>query len=111
MIIAEGALSESFIDDDSRGMFHNAHEYAMLYPEPRRRRRNIAHRVSTTVTRSRRRRRASRGAPGCGRQKAAERRHLRGYVDVISPRRIAGWAQNVDHPEAPVCLDIYAGDR
>jgi hypothetical protein len=25
VILAEGALSESFIDDDSRGMFHNAH--------------------------------------------------------------------------------------
>ena len=24
---------------------------------------------------------------------------------------IAGWAQNVDHPEAPVCLDIFAGGR
>ena len=33
VIIAEGALSESFIDDDSRGMFHNAHEYRALYPE------------------------------------------------------------------------------
>ena len=32
VIIAEGALSESFIDDDSRGMFHNAHEYRALYP-------------------------------------------------------------------------------
>ena len=32
VIIAEGALSESFIDDDSRGMFHNAHEYRVLYP-------------------------------------------------------------------------------
>ena len=31
MIIAEGALSERFIDDDSRGMFHNAHEYRALY--------------------------------------------------------------------------------
>ena len=28
VIIAEGAPSESFIDDDSRGMFQNAHEYA-----------------------------------------------------------------------------------
>ena len=27
VIIAEGALSETFLDDDSRGMFHNAHEY------------------------------------------------------------------------------------
>ncbi len=33
IIIAEGALSESFIDDDSRQMFHNAHEYAALYPD------------------------------------------------------------------------------
>ena len=32
VIIAEGALSETFIDDDSRFMFHNAHEYAVLYP-------------------------------------------------------------------------------
>ena len=33
VIIAEGALSESFIDDDDRGMFHNAHEYRTLYPD------------------------------------------------------------------------------
>ena len=33
VIIAEGALSETFIDDDSRGMFHNAHEYRRLYAE------------------------------------------------------------------------------
>ena len=28
-----------------------------------------------------------------------------------APARIAGWAQNPDHPEAPVCLEIYAGGR
>jgi hypothetical protein len=32
IIIAEGALSESFVDDDSRGIFQNAHEFAELYP-------------------------------------------------------------------------------
>ena len=32
MLLAEGAASESFVDDDSRGMFHNASEYAALYP-------------------------------------------------------------------------------
>jgi len=31
-IIAEGALSETYIDDDNRGMFHNAQEYRELYP-------------------------------------------------------------------------------
>ena len=32
VLLAEGAPSESFIDDDSRGMFHNAAEFAALYP-------------------------------------------------------------------------------
>ena len=111
VIIAEGALSESFIDDDSRGMFHNAHEYAVLYPKPalvmaqycaprlsdgyevEAARRRIARRAGL---------RPAEGLPSVG--------TLRGYVDVISPRLIAGWAQNLDHPEAPVCLDIFAGE-
>ena len=33
LLLAEGAPSESFIDDDSRGMFHNAAEYTRLYPD------------------------------------------------------------------------------
>jgi hypothetical protein len=33
VILAEGALSETFVDDDSRGMFHNVGEYGALYPE------------------------------------------------------------------------------
>ncbi len=33
VLLAEGAPSESFLDDDSRGMFHNAAEYAALYPD------------------------------------------------------------------------------
>jgi hypothetical protein len=37
VIVAEGALSESFVDDDSREMFHNASEYAALYPGARER--------------------------------------------------------------------------
>jgi len=32
VIIAEGALSETFIDDESRAMFHNAMDYRALYP-------------------------------------------------------------------------------
>ena len=32
VLLAEGAASESYLDDDSRGMFHNASEYAELYP-------------------------------------------------------------------------------
>ena len=36
---------------------------------------------------------------------------LRGYVERITPHVVEGWAQSVEHPEAPVCLDIYAGGR
>ena len=32
VLLAEGAASESFLDDDSRGMFHNTSEFAALYP-------------------------------------------------------------------------------
>ena len=32
MLLAEGAPAESFVDDDSRGMFHNAAEHDALYP-------------------------------------------------------------------------------
>ena len=33
IILAEGAPSETFLDDDSRSMFHNARDYAALYPD------------------------------------------------------------------------------
>jgi len=36
VIVAEGALSETFLDDNSRDMFHNAAEYHRLYPNARR---------------------------------------------------------------------------
>jgi autotransporter passenger strand-loop-strand repeat protein len=32
VILAEGAPSETFVNDDSRGMFHNARAYETLYP-------------------------------------------------------------------------------
>ena len=36
---------------------------------------------------------------------------LRGFVDRVTPHVIEGWAQNTDHPEAPVCLDVLVGGR
>jgi O-antigen biosynthesis protein len=111
LIIAEGAPSETFIDDDSRFMFQNAHEYRRLYPEaatgvdrycaPRREdgyeveaaRRHIALRA------------------GLYAKDAGRPNELRGFVDLVSAESIEGWAQNTHHPEAPVCLDIYAGNK
>jgi autotransporter passenger strand-loop-strand repeat protein len=106
VIIAEGALSETFLDDNSRGMFHNAYEYETLYVE--------THSAPVQYCAPRcqegyeveavRRRIASRAglAIGDGGGK------LRGYVDAVRGNYVKGWAQNVEHPEAPVCLDIFA---
>ena len=81
VIVAEGALSETFIDDDSRGMFHNAHEYrralsraaaaagAVLRAPSRR-----------TATRSKRCGSALRPCRAAAGGRRARRR-LRGYVD------------------------------
>jgi hypothetical protein len=109
VIVAEGALSESFVDDDSRGMFHNAHEYRDLYPD--------AHQTLARYCAPRRdegyeveaARRRIEARAGLRAAIGEDTLALRGFVDVVSPRRIAGWAQTVEHPEAPVCLDIFAG--
>jgi len=112
MIVAEGAPSESFIDDDSRGMFHNAREYDALYPDvvtapahycaPRR---DEGYEVESARRRIALRAGLLRVADGPRIGK------LNGYVDQVSKDCIAGWAQNADHPEAPICLDIYADGR
>jgi hypothetical protein len=111
VIIAEGALSESFINDDSRNMFHNAHEYATLYPDGLD---GAAHYCAPRLdcgyeVEAARHRIAVRA--GLTRADARAAGPLRGHVDIISMNCIAGWAQAMDYPEAPVCLDIYAGGR
>ena len=94
-------------------MFHNAHEFAALYPDARRRGRAGAILRAAPLrrlcrSRAARRRIALRAGLRAGVAGAGE---LRGFVDHAGSKRIQGWAQNVDHPEAPVCLDIYAGGR
>jgi autotransporter passenger strand-loop-strand repeat protein len=106
VILAEGAPAESFIDDDTRMMFHNAHEYRALHPdEPVQPARYCAPRLNDGYAVEAARRRIERRAgikPG-----SVTKLAFRGYIDVIDAERIVGWAQNPDHPEAPVCLDIY----
>ena len=87
VIIAEGALSESFIDDDSRGMFHNAREYRALYPEAA----PGARAILRTAARGRLR------ARGCA---ATHRAASRDTVAAI--RRAA------DRPSARICRSGHA---
>jgi hypothetical protein len=112
VIVAEDSLSESFIDDDSRGMFHNAQEYYALYPDQHRvLARYCAPRCDSGYEVEAARNRIA-GRSGL-QQAIADRAPptLRGWVDRISAHVIEGWAQNVEYPEAWVCLDIYSGGR
>ena len=112
VIIAEGSLSETFVDDNSRGIFHNAHEYPALYPDaedmPAR---YCAPRCSDgyEVETARRLIDARAGLQTLDQSPRIDT--LRGYIDSVGARSIEGWAQNTEHPEAPVCLDIRVGGR
>ncbi len=112
VLIAEGALSESFIDDDSRGMFHNAPEYRIAYPDERcAPARYCAPRPDGGYEIEAARQRIEGRAGLRPAKNKNEKLTLRGYVDCIGLQVVAGWAQNVEYPEAPVCLDIFVGDR
>jgi hypothetical protein len=113
VILAEGAASETFVDDHSRGMFHNAHEYYALHPD------EVAPAVAYYhaprleqgfVVEAVRRRIAMRAGLEPVVQ-VSDPGGMRGFVDVASTECIAGWAQSTLHPDAPVCLDIFAGGR
>ena len=111
VILAEGAPSETFVDDDSRGMFHNAHDYAELYPDALLvAARYCARRLDSgyEVEAARARIDARAGLQQSVTQAATT---LRGYVDALGAGRISGWAQNPAQPEAPVCLDILVDGR
>jgi hypothetical protein len=110
VIVAEGSFSETFIDDVSRGIFHNAHEYREFYSGET----SVPARFCAPRLRD-------------GYRVEAARRHidtlaglrhdtsatlpLRGFVDVVKAKTISGWAQSPDYPEAPVCLEIVADSR
>jgi O-antigen biosynthesis protein len=112
VIIAEGALAETFIDDDSRAMFQNAHDYATLYgedsPAPAH---YCAPRLSEGYEVEAVRQRLAQRTGLLHAADAPQLGALRGYIDRVRAGSIAGWAQNTDAPEAPVCLDILADGK
>ena len=112
VIIAEGALSETFIDDDSRGMFHNAHDYDTLYAQvPAVAAHYCAPRLDEGYEVEAVRQRLALRSGLVRRSDTAQLGALRGYIDRVRAGSIAGWAQNADAPEAPVCLDILADGK
>jgi autotransporter passenger strand-loop-strand repeat protein len=106
VLIAEGALSESFVDDDSRAMFQNAHEFRKLYPEERSREAvYCAPRVEDGYALDRVRRRLAERA-GNAYPAATDFGLLLGAVERCDVEGVSGWALNTAFPNAPVCLDV-----
>jgi hypothetical protein len=109
IILAEGAASETFVDDQSRGMFHNAAEYRALYPDaPVLPARYCAPRVEDgEALGAARRRIIARARPA----DAAPRPllppgPLSGHLDVVERDRIGGWAWDAHRPDEAVSLEI-----
>lgn len=104
IIFANGAPSETFIDDESRGMFHNAAEYAALYPQARKQPAiYCAPRVEQGAVLEEVRRRL---AVEAGlRPASVEERALSGFIDTVTRTRISGWART-DGGDRPVRLRI-----
>ncbi|WP_419730802.1 Hint domain-containing protein [Lichenicola sp.] len=97
ILLAENAPAESFIDDGSRGMFHNAGEYTELYPQavPQPARYCAPHLEAgeaLEVLRERLAVRARSAAPVA----PAGRTPLDGHLDQVDHQMIRGWAREPD---------------
>ncbi len=109
VIFAHNCPVESFLDDGCRRQFSNAPTFDDLYPDD-------AHAMAPCAPRAEhgfqlaeiQRRMAARAGILPASQTSSA---LRGFVDQAGPDIVTGWAQLIDHPEAPVSLDILAGGR
>ncbi len=99
LILAEGAASETFIDDSSRGMFRNVADYHARYPDA-----PVASRTSClprlergpALDALRRRLAGQAAAPG----------PMEGRLDTVDEDRITGWARNVEAPGYRIRLRV-----
>lgn len=107
-VLAEGVFAESFADGPGlRGQFHNAAAFHAAFPDyeaPAALRlcapRPLAGAALEKLVRPVAARAAARITPG----------RLRGYVDIMEVGgHMEGWAQDLDHPELPVLLEIRLG--
>ena len=100
ILLAEGAPAESFIDDSSRRMFHNAAEFGMLYPEVARSpARYCAPRVEEgELLEAIRARLAALPRPTAT--------TLRGFLDTANRDGLTGWARDPAAPSERITLRI-----
>jgi autotransporter passenger strand-loop-strand repeat protein len=105
VILAEGAASETFVDDGSRGMFHNAGEFAQHHPgAPNVPARYCAPRVEDGERLHAVRRRLAARTEAV--PQAAAPGRLFGRLDVVDESRISGWARDDAFPDGAVRLRV-----
>ncbi len=108
VLFAEGTPAESFVDDDSRGMFHNAAEYRALHPDiGLRPALYCAPRLDGGEALEAMRRRLARRADPAPTPAASR---IEGVLDEVRRDRIAGWARDAAVPDRRVRLRILDGD-
>jgi hypothetical protein len=102
VIFAEGAAAETFVDCDSRGMFHNAGEFAELYPgEVAPRWQFYAPRLGDEPQVEALWRRLALGA-GI----TVEAGPLQGHLDEADCRVVRGWARDAGLSDMPVLVEV-----
>ncbi|HEX4504620.1 MAG TPA: Hint domain-containing protein, partial [Alphaproteobacteria bacterium] len=94
VILAEDAPAESFVEDDSRMLFHNAEEYRRLYPdEPHRRDAEFcAPRIEAGPKLDEIRRTLAARTAHLRAEGVAAPWGRRGKIEVTTSRLVAGWA-------------------
>ncbi len=107
IIHAEGALSETFVDDDSRDMFHNIAEHRTLYPHavrvlPRYCAPRVEDGEELEVVR---RRIAARTQPAQADETGGSAGTCLGHLDLVRRGCVEGWAHD-EGSDSPVLLRV-----
>jgi glycosyltransferase involved in cell wall biosynthesis len=112
VILAEGAPAESFAAVDGRGMFHNAKEFAALYPQAANAPAAYCaiRRTEGAELESVKRWIAARALQEGFVPEADGTSGLRGRLDVVTHERVEGWARDEEFPDRRVTLRVMDND-
>ncbi|MDD2877335.1 MAG: Hint domain-containing protein [Acidiphilium sp.] len=113
VIFAEGAASETYINDDNRLMFHNASSYAARYDDDAISRDYCAERIVAGPVLAAIRTRLA-GLAGISRTEGTPGGLIGRFERIETDKAgtwAVGWAQNQSFPDMPVCFEILRHGR
>ncbi|GBQ21401.1 hypothetical protein AA0472_0438 [Acetobacter estunensis NRIC 0472] len=116
VLLAEGAASESYVEDGARGIFQNFSEYYTLYPDASR---EWAVRCAPYVDegetlraiRAKLEEHASLLEMAEVMQEFEDDSRFQGWLDSVTHSRIEGWAWDARHPFDMACVEILVDGR